>query len=113
MIQMTLDMPEEALAALRKGPQDFARELRLAAAVKWYELKLLSQERASRVAGLSRAARVAKPKTMSRPPSTRKSAFTDPERLSWSGKPHDRSKGPGDSRTPIPIAVRKAPIQSA
>jgi predicted HTH domain antitoxin len=55
MVQLTLDMPEAALAALRKGPQDFARELRLAAAVKWYELKLLSQERASRVAGLSRA----------------------------------------------------------
>jgi predicted HTH domain antitoxin len=55
MIQVTLDMPEEALAALRKGPQEFAWELRLAAAVKWYELKLLSQERAARVAGLSRA----------------------------------------------------------
>jgi predicted HTH domain antitoxin len=55
MVQMTLEMPEEALAALRKEPQDFARELRLAAAVKWYELKLLSQERAANVAGLSRA----------------------------------------------------------
>ena len=55
MIRVTLDMPEEALGALRKDPQDFARELRLAAAVKWYELKLLSQERAARVAGLSRA----------------------------------------------------------
>jgi predicted HTH domain antitoxin len=52
---MTLEMPEEALAALRKAPQEFARELRLAAAVKWYELKLLSQERAARVADLSRA----------------------------------------------------------
>jgi predicted HTH domain antitoxin len=55
MVQMILDMPEEALAALRKAPQEFARELRLAAAVKWYELKLLSQERAANVAGLSRA----------------------------------------------------------
>ena len=55
MVQMTLEMPEEALAALRKSPDDFARELRLAAAAKWYELKLLSQERAARVAGLSRA----------------------------------------------------------
>ena len=55
MVQMTIDMPEEALAALRKDPQDFARELRRAAAVKWYELKILSQERAARVAGLSRA----------------------------------------------------------
>jgi predicted HTH domain antitoxin len=55
MVQMTIEMPEEALGALRKAPQDFAREMRLAAAVKWYELKLLSQERAAAVAGLSRA----------------------------------------------------------
>lgn len=56
MVQMTIEMPEEALGALRKGPQDFARELRLAAAVKWYELKLVSQERAAGIAGLSRKA---------------------------------------------------------
>jgi predicted HTH domain antitoxin len=55
MVQMTLEISEEALAALRKAPQEFVRELRLAAAVKWYELKLLSQERAANVAGLSRA----------------------------------------------------------
>src|SRR5947199_5121253 len=55
MVQVMIEMPEEALAALRKDPQDFARELRLAAAVKWYELKILSQERAAGVAGLSRA----------------------------------------------------------
>ena len=54
MVQMTIEMPEEALAALRKDPENFARELRLAAAVKWYELKMLSQERAAKVAGLSR-----------------------------------------------------------
>jgi len=40
---------------LHKELEDFARELRLAAAVKWYELKMLSQERAAHVAGLSRA----------------------------------------------------------
>ena len=56
MVQMTIDMPEEALAALRKDPESFARELRLAAAVKWYELRILSQERAAKVAGLSRTA---------------------------------------------------------
>jgi predicted HTH domain antitoxin len=55
MVQVTIEMPEEALGALRKAPQDFARELRLAAAVKWYEMRLLSQERAASVAGLSRA----------------------------------------------------------
>jgi predicted HTH domain antitoxin len=55
MVQMTIEVPEATLSALRKDPQAFARELRLAAAVKWYELKLLSQERAAGLAGLSRA----------------------------------------------------------
>jgi predicted HTH domain antitoxin len=55
MVEMTIKMPEEALGAMRKAPEEFARELRLAAAVKWYELKLLSQERAAGVAGISRA----------------------------------------------------------
>ena len=41
MVQMTIEMPEEALATLRKDPENFARELRLAAAVKWYELNAL------------------------------------------------------------------------
>ncbi len=53
-MHMTLDMPEEALAALRTDPENFARELRLAAAVKWYELHRISQERAAKIAGLSR-----------------------------------------------------------
>ncbi len=54
MVQMTVDVPEEALAALRKDPASFARELCLAAAVKWYELKLIYQGRAAEIAGLSR-----------------------------------------------------------
>lgn len=55
MVQMTIEMPESALAALRKSPEDFAKEMRLAAAVKWYELRQLSQERAASIADLSRA----------------------------------------------------------
>jgi predicted HTH domain antitoxin len=55
MIHMTIDMPEEALAALRTDPENFARELRLVAAVKWYELRRVTQERAAAIAGLSRA----------------------------------------------------------
>ncbi len=55
MVQMMLEIPEEALAALWKEPKDFAQELRLAAAVKWYEMRIISQERAAGVAGVSRA----------------------------------------------------------
>ncbi len=55
MVQMTIEMPEEALAALRKDPTSFAKELRLAAAVKWYEMCLVSQGRAAEIAGLSRS----------------------------------------------------------
>ncbi|NOX55795.1 MAG: UPF0175 family protein [Planctomycetes bacterium] len=55
MVQMTIEIPETALASLGKDPATFAREMRLAAAVKWYELRVLSQERAAELAGLSRS----------------------------------------------------------
>ena len=56
MTQLTLDMPEEAFATLHQTPKEFVREMRIAAAVKWYELGKLSQGRAAEIAGLSRAA---------------------------------------------------------
>jgi predicted HTH domain antitoxin len=56
MIQLTIDMPEGALAAVHQDPQEFARALRLAAAVKWYEMRRISQGRAAEIAGVSRSA---------------------------------------------------------
>jgi predicted HTH domain antitoxin len=56
MVRMTIEVPESSLAALRKEPGDFANEMRLAAAVKWYEVGMVSQGRAAEIAGLSRAA---------------------------------------------------------
>ena len=55
MIQLTIEMPESALSSLRQDPDNFTRELRLAAAVKWYELKRISQGRAAEIAGISRS----------------------------------------------------------
>jgi len=55
MPELIVELPESAFAALRKEPKEFASEMRIAAAVKWYELGTLSQEKASEIAGLSRA----------------------------------------------------------
>ncbi len=55
MVQIQISLPEEVLASLRQDQQGFSREMRLAAAVKWYELELVSQERAAEIAGLSRS----------------------------------------------------------
>jgi predicted HTH domain antitoxin len=55
MTQLTLNIPEDAFATMGKDPTEFGRELRIAAAVKWYELELISQGRAAEIAGLSRA----------------------------------------------------------
>ncbi len=55
MVAMTIEVPEGVLAALHKDPVAFAKDLRLAAAVKWYELREVSQARAAEIAGVSRA----------------------------------------------------------
>ena len=54
-VVLQFDMPEGAFSALDKSPDEFAKELRLAAAVKWYEMGIISQEKAAEIAGLSRA----------------------------------------------------------
>ena len=56
MRTVTVELPETAFAALRKAPDEFVREMRLAAAVKWYELEEISQGKAAEIAGVSRAA---------------------------------------------------------
>jgi predicted HTH domain antitoxin len=54
-VALTIDMPETAFSAIRKSPSEFAAEMRLAAAVKWYEMGVVSQEKAAEIAGLTRA----------------------------------------------------------
>lgn len=54
MAKVTLELPEEVFSALRRSPEEFARDLRLAAAIHWYERGEVSQEKAARIAGMDR-----------------------------------------------------------
>lgn len=54
MATVTLELPEDVFSALRRSPEEFARELRLAAAIHWYARGEISQEKAARIAGLDR-----------------------------------------------------------
>ena len=52
---VSMDLPPEVFSSLRRAPDEFAQELRLAAAVHWYQKGKMSQEKAAAVAGLDRA----------------------------------------------------------
>lgn len=54
-VQVKMLFSESAFSALRRTPRDFAKEMRVAAAVKWYEAGVVSQGKAAELAGLSRA----------------------------------------------------------
>ena len=56
MSMVTLEIPDDVLLGMQQRPEDFAGEMRLAAAVKWYEMGRVSQAKAAEIAGLSRAA---------------------------------------------------------
>ncbi len=53
-VQVVLELPEEVFSALRRTPEAFVIQMRLAAAVKWYEIGMLSQGKAAELAGVSR-----------------------------------------------------------
>jgi len=55
MTQLALELPENIFSALRLPPAEFAREMRIAAAVQWYAERRISQKKAAEIAGQSRA----------------------------------------------------------
>lgn len=54
-MHLEIDVPDAAFRALRLSPLQFAREMRLAAALKWFEAGMVSQSKAAAIAGVSRA----------------------------------------------------------
>jgi predicted HTH domain antitoxin len=50
MPTVTVDLPEDVFSALRRSPEEFVRELRLAAAIHWYQRGEISQEKAAHIA---------------------------------------------------------------
>ncbi|MGA1262575.1 MAG: UPF0175 family protein [Prochlorothrix sp.] len=54
MQTIQIQLPDTIFSALRKSPPEFIQEMRIAAAIKWYELGEVSQEKAAEIAGLSR-----------------------------------------------------------
>lgn len=54
MTTLTMQLPDEIFSTLRRSPEEFGRDLRLAAAVHWYSQGAVSQEKAAQIAGLNR-----------------------------------------------------------
>jgi predicted HTH domain antitoxin len=54
MTEVRVALPDSLFAALRLAPAEVARELKIAAAIHWYQQGEISMERAAETAGLSR-----------------------------------------------------------
>jgi predicted HTH domain antitoxin len=54
MTTLTMQLPEDIFSTLRRSPDEFVQELRIAAAIHWYQRARISQEKAAQIAGLHR-----------------------------------------------------------
>ena len=54
MKTISIDIPESAVFPVSASDEDFARGLRLAAAIFWYDKGLISQGKGAEIAGLTR-----------------------------------------------------------
>ncbi len=55
MKTITNEVPDDTMLPFATSDDEFARELRLAAAIFWYDRGLISQGKGAEIAGLSRA----------------------------------------------------------
>lgn len=55
MTTIQVTFPIDVFSALRKSPDEIAREMRLAGAIRWYAQGLVSQGKGAELAGVSRA----------------------------------------------------------
>ena len=53
---LEIELSDDVFLGLQKDAKNLAAEMRVAAAVKWYEMGRLTQAKAAELAGLSRAA---------------------------------------------------------
>ncbi|MFO0744117.1 MAG: UPF0175 family protein [Myxococcota bacterium] len=54
MTELAVSVPDDLLGSLRKAPHELVRELRIAAAIHWYQQGLISMGRAAETAGMDR-----------------------------------------------------------
>ena len=54
MTMISIELPDDVFALVRKSPSEVAKEFTLAAAMRWYEQGMASQEKAAHIAGVSR-----------------------------------------------------------
>ena len=51
MAQIVFEFPPDVFSALRKAPEEFASEMRIAAAIHWYSQEQISQGKAAEIRG--------------------------------------------------------------
>ncbi len=54
MTTVHIEFPDDVFSARRRSPEEFSHDLRLAAAIHWYERGEISQEKAAHIAGMDR-----------------------------------------------------------
>lgn len=54
MVDLSIQMPDEAFSSLKQPPREFVKQLRLAAAIHWYTRGEISMEKGAIIAGIDR-----------------------------------------------------------